>query len=210
MHILIFGDSIAYGAWDGKGGWVQRLRTYIENNSPKHEKDTLVYNCGVSGDTTSNVLERFEKETGARVGYEEDTVIIFSIGTNDCLRLNKTGKMNVDRKVFEKNIKNLIKSARKFSDKVFFVGLTPVDESKMGPVEWAPQFSARNIYIEKYDEMIRSVCRMEIVPFIEIFKNFKKTKYLKLLEDGDHPNSKGHEMIFEMVRDFLKKEKIIQ
>jgi len=26
VNILVFGDSITYGAWDEEGGWVQRLR----------------------------------------------------------------------------------------------------------------------------------------------------------------------------------------
>lgn len=32
IDILIFGDSITYGAWDSeKGGWVNRLRLTLEN-----------------------------------------------------------------------------------------------------------------------------------------------------------------------------------
>ena len=30
--ILIFGDSICYGKWDKEGGWVTRLRKYIDQN----------------------------------------------------------------------------------------------------------------------------------------------------------------------------------
>ncbi len=30
MHIIVFGDSIAQGFWDKKGGWVQRLREVFD------------------------------------------------------------------------------------------------------------------------------------------------------------------------------------
>lgn len=30
--ILVFGDSIAYGKWDSDGGWVARLRKYVDVN----------------------------------------------------------------------------------------------------------------------------------------------------------------------------------
>ena len=29
QKIFIFGDSIAYGAWDPVGGWVERLRQWL-------------------------------------------------------------------------------------------------------------------------------------------------------------------------------------
>ncbi|MDD2822618.1 MAG: hypothetical protein PHQ59_00920 [Candidatus Daviesbacteria bacterium] len=57
-NILVFGDSVAYGAWDPKGGWVRRLREVIEEPIyktaiyTKHYKLTgdasLVYNLGVT------------------------------------------------------------------------------------------------------------------------------------------------------------------
>ena len=37
-NILIFGDSIVYGARDKKGGWVQRLREFVDEKN-LNEKD---------------------------------------------------------------------------------------------------------------------------------------------------------------------------
>ena len=31
--LLVFGDSITYGAWDLEGGWVQRLRSFIDKKN---------------------------------------------------------------------------------------------------------------------------------------------------------------------------------
>ncbi len=208
MHILVFGDSITYGAWDEKGGWVQRLRRYIESKDTLHKKCILVYNCGVSGDTTSDLVARFEKEAKLRLDAS-DNVIIFSIGTNDCLYLNKEKKLRVSEKIFEKNIEKLVVMASKISRKIIFTGLTPVDESKMNPMKWDPQFSAKNVYIEKYNRIIKSICTRKDILFVEMYSKFRKKGYEKLLKDGDHPNSKGHKIIFRFVKDFLLKEKII-
>ncbi len=210
MHILVFGDSITYGAWDEKGGWVQRLREYIDRKNMKDKGfHCLVYNLGVSGDTTEEILERFEHETKSRLGDEKDFVFIFSVGTNDCLFLNKEKKMRVDEKAFERNIEKIIELASRFSKKIIFTGLTPADESRMNPLPWALQFSAKNVYIEKYNGIIKSVCTKKKINFIDTYGVFKKGNYKPLLKDGDHPTSEGHGKIYETVKSFLVKEKII-
>jgi len=76
--ICIFGASITWGAWDSeKAGWANRLRLFLEAN---HE-NAFVYNLGIPGDTTEDVLARLKSEAETR----EADVIIFSIGTNDSL-----------------------------------------------------------------------------------------------------------------------------
>ena len=82
-NILVFGASITWGAWDREGGWVQRLRNFVdEKNISNPDYDRMIYNLGISGDTTENLLSRLENEVKTRLS-EEETIIIFSIGTND-------------------------------------------------------------------------------------------------------------------------------
>ena len=78
--ICVFGDSIAWGAVDPEnGGWVSSLRNYFESKSLRADLDTDVYNLGISGDNTDDLLERFDVEVEAR---KPDT-IVFAIGIND-------------------------------------------------------------------------------------------------------------------------------
>ncbi len=66
--ILVFGDSISYGAWDIEGGWVSRLRKFLDKKNLSEENfDCKVYNLGISGDNSSGVLNRFEFETRQRI-----------------------------------------------------------------------------------------------------------------------------------------------
>lgn len=209
-HVLIFGDSIAQGYWDKDGGWVARLRKFIDaKNINNKGYDCLVFNLGVSGDTTEDLLQRFEFETKQRSKFKEETIFIFAIGGNDALLINKENILFVVPEKIENNIQKIVDLAKNFSEKIVFVGLTPVDERKTNPLPWASKFSVKNENIKKYDEIIKKVCKKNKIPFIELFDNWLKINYNDLLEDGQHPNSQGHEKIFENVKDFLVKNKLI-
>ncbi len=203
-RILIFGDSITYGAWDREGGWVQRLRKFLdEKNLTEPDVYYLIYNLGVSGNTSEDLLERFEFETKQRLKEHERTIIVFAIGLNDSQFVHSKSSHRVPIDRFKDNIQKLIKLARKISSKIIFVGLTPVDEDKTTPIPWDDDKSYKNRYIEKYNEVIKKACKENRIYFIEIFEKLKSFDYQELLEDGLHPNSNGHEKIFEIVKDFL-------
>jgi hypothetical protein len=61
--IVIFGDSISWGAWDmEKGGWVNRLWFFA---AERKENYVQIYNQSIDGGTTETILARFESEAGA-------------------------------------------------------------------------------------------------------------------------------------------------
>ncbi|RLJ05332.1 MAG: hypothetical protein DRP14_02045 [Candidatus Aenigmatarchaeota archaeon] len=209
-QILIFGDSIAYGAWDKEGGWVQRLRKFLdEKNLTDSDFYCRVYNLGISGNSSKNLLERFEFETKQRLKESEETIIVFAIGINDSYFVHSENSHRVPINKFKENIQKLTDLAKKFSSKIIFVGLTPVDETKTTPIPRDADKSYKNENIRKYNEIIKSVCEENKILFIEIFEDWIKLNYKNLLEDGLHPNSEGHKKIFESVKEFLIKNKII-
>jgi lysophospholipase L1-like esterase len=69
--------------------------------------------------------------------------------------------------------------------------------------------SYKNEYIEKFNEIIIDECSKNKVDFIEFFEKFSKLDYKKLLVDGVHPNTKGHKLIFGIVKNFLVEGKVI-
>jgi len=74
MDIGVWGASITYGEGDEQAlGWVGRLRKHL------NEAEHFVYNRGVCGDTTADVLQRFEVE----VTSVEPDMVVFAVGTND-------------------------------------------------------------------------------------------------------------------------------
>lgn len=216
-QILIFGDSSVYGCWDKESGWVNRLRKFLDRKRLSKYRKTrqitdmdLVYPLGRSGDATEGVLERFKFETKCRIIETRETIIIFQVGKNDTYYLDfdspkKSLRTTPDK--FSEKIQKLIDEAKKFTSKIVFIGLTPVDESSVSPLPWAKNKYLKNENVKRYNEVIKSVCKKNDVYFIEIFEKLKNGN--KYLEDGLHLNSEGHKRIFELVRDFLLENQIV-
>jgi lysophospholipase L1-like esterase len=186
--ITIFGDSIVFGRGDNKG-WVGRLKEDFQ------AKDyyNVVYNLGIPGDTSSTLLKRFDTECKARIKYsrkEDKHLLIIGIGINDS-RLTKGG---TSLKKFESNVKKLVKIAKKYTKEVIFVGLTKVDKT----AENYEGTSFFNDKIAKYNEILKK----QNVLFIEMPK--------VSLDDGLHPDAKGYQKMYEIVKAFLVEKMLIE
>lgn len=203
-QILVFGDSIASDeVYLGFDCWVTRLRKLVNE-----KEETSVFNLGIVGDTTKDLLKRMGCECKAR----EPDIIVIRIGGNDSRFNNKTeDSVETPAKEFEKNIHKIIRICRKYTEKIIFIGEMPANESRTMPTIWSDTEYFTNRSIKKYDGIMKSVCEKENVPFLELFDIWMKMDYKKLLDekDGLHPNSEGHKIIFEAVKDFLVKEKIV-
>lgn len=199
--LLIFGDSIVYGAWDtDKGGWVQRIKSFLDEETlSESENEYTIYNLGVSGNTTEDLLERFEFETKQRLKDDgEELIFIFAIGVNDSQFIHSKNNLRFSPEEYKDNLDKLLNLAQKFSSRIIFIGLTPVDETKT--IHWDTDKSYKNEYIQKFNEILRSFCKENNICFIEIFEKLIKENYQDLLEDGLHPNSEGHKKIFEAIK----------
>ena len=207
MHLLVFGDSEAYGAYDKEGGWVSRLRKYADKKS-NYGKNyyCLVYNMSISGDTSEGVADRFDAETALRLDDEKDDRFIVSIGANDSMLVHEKNNNLVPLSEFKRNIQKIIDKSRKYSKKIVFIGFLPVDEKKVDPIPWFTTGSYRNEDVKKFNAALRGICEKNKVPFLDNFSSWLKADYKKLLLDGIHPNTKGHEKIYRSVKDFLEKE----
>ncbi|MFA7717973.1 MAG: GDSL-type esterase/lipase family protein, partial [Candidatus Absconditabacterales bacterium] len=160
-NLGVWGDSIAWGANDfEKGGRVARLwNHYLSKDLPLE-----VYNLGISGDSTADVIKRFESESSSR----EIDIVIFAIGINDTQYLD--AKQNrVSLKEFQNNINKLYTLAQKFTKNIIFLSLTKVDESKTTPI---PRNTKKSFYMKDvltYNDVIKSFCMQNGVSFIDVF-----------------------------------------
>ena len=192
MCICVFGDSITFGADDRVlGGWVQRLRRFFETEG----YDISVYNCGISGDTTVELLSRFELECRAR----DPEIVIFAIGINDARYIDSPDNLAVPQPQFQKNLQELINQAQRLSKKIIFLGLTNVVESKVMPIPSVPNEYYQRKNILAYNQHLQDICQKNNLPFIDVLDLLDDTE----LEDGLHPDSNGHEKMYITVRDYL-------
>lgn len=206
----IFGDSITYGAWDfDEGGWVNRLRKFIDKkNSAEPENYFLVYNLGVDGDGTADLLKRINEESRARFyGIEaESRAIIFAIGTNDSYYQGTKNNVATPLNLFENNLSEIIKKSRNFTSKIIFIGIAKGSDKDTAPLKSSTTgkcYDKENIII--YNNIIKKICEKEGILFVDILNNMTDEDFY----DGLHPNSKGHQKIFEIIKDFLIDKKII-
>ncbi len=207
-RILVFGNSITWGAWDKDGGWVERLKRFCYE---KYLEDPQcffsVYNLGVSGDTTENILERFEFETKQRrYKKPEEVVVVFDFGRNDSKFIHNKNDRLIPEKRFKENTKKLIGLAKKYSLKIFVIGGYPINEETTDPVSWNKDFSYRNTDTKLYDQIMALICREEGITFINVFDLLDINEDF---EDGLHPNSEGHKKIYEKVKAKLIENEII-
>jgi lysophospholipase L1-like esterase len=193
MNICIFGDSTAWGAWDTeRHGWVNRLQLFLDSQG---KVDTpIIYNLSVSGGTTDTILKRFEAEAKIR---KADALIFQGGGNDSCLR-GKDGPNQIPIEVFRRNVEEIITKSKHITSKIVFIGFKNVDEENSAPVAWRDIYYL-NSEIQKYDTVIEEVCRKSDVLYINIFGLLDKDD----IEDGVHPNVKGHVKLFETVRDYL-------
>lgn len=202
--ICIFGASSTWGAWDvEKGGWVNRLRLWIDKQIVQQNDRAdfywETYNLGISGDTSQDVLVRLAAEIQSR----EPGIVIISIGENDTVydKDREHPKIGIDQ--FADNLRTVIAIARKSTDKILLLGLKKVMENKVQPVSWNPNVNYSNESLKQYDEKLQQIAHDSGVSYIEMFDLLSDED----LADGLHPNEKGHEKIFQEVRKFLDQEK---
>jgi acyl-CoA thioesterase-1 len=208
-NILIFGDSITWGAVDSKGGWAQRIKDYvnIQALAGKHYSD--VYPLGISGENSGELIKRLETEALLRLDEENETVLIVAIGINDSQIELLTHANKISAEDFRKNLNQIVEKGKNLAQRILLVGLTPVDEGKVKPLPWKLTHGYTNEQIEKYNNIIKEVAKEQAVTFLETYKKFLEGNYKTLLFDGLHPNDKGHELIYSIVEEYLLKEKII-
>lgn len=201
-NIFIFGDSLTIGRGVGiDKSWSGLLSRNISNED---QKNTIVFNLGIPGDTSEDVANRIDLEIKLRVknNLKKDlNTIIVQIGINDSKNIQLIGNTQVNLSRFSKNIHYIIKLAKKYSDHICFIGITPVAES----VSKQPgEYYFRNHDIEKYDSEIKNICLNTKVSFIEIYNEWIRTNYCKyLLDDGIHLNQVGNKKVFSSLREFI-------
>ena len=198
LKIVALGDSLVEGCgeFDG-GGWVERLRRqWMSPESSGH----ILYNLGVRGDRTIQVYQRLEQEFRCRGELRNrlPDLILLSVGVNDspCLG-KKEGKLFTDFTEFQAQINNLLDLAQSFCP-VMFVGMVPVDESKM-PFLDCLYYSHLHQY--RYKEATKRACQNRQIPYLDIFDLWlaRGENWIKehISADGLHPNVRGYQTLLQ-------------
>lgn len=197
LKITAFGDSIIYGYGDPvNGGWVEQLRRQLMGTAAGH----VLYNLGVRGDTSAHVNQRLEREFLLRgeLRNKVPDLMILSVGVNDSARVAKLdGKSITDYDRFTLEIGNLLDKAQSLCP-VVFVGMVPVDESRM-PFLNCLHFNHADQF--RYKEFTKSACQMREIPYLDVFDLWQERGQVwigdRICADGLHPNTQGYLALLE-------------
>lgn len=197
--IVAIGSSSLAGVGDPQGGgFMGRLKKWHESNN----FGNLLYNLGISGDTTTGMLKRLTSEASLR---KPDLIIIAS-GLNDTRRIGKKdAPVTTPKDEFRNNITSLIKKGESLCD-VVFVSVYPIDDTKTTPLAyWKKDYYYFMDIATEYAAIAKNVCNKENIPYFDVFNKWLETDYKKwLADDGLHANAEGHTRIYEELKNFLK------
>jgi lysophospholipase L1-like esterase len=194
MRILIFGDSVPYGAWDTEGGWADRLkrelhRQYVSSGGKvMHE----VLNLGVGADTSSHIRDRLRTEIEFRNRGSSDIILIFAFTINDTKINNGDVKTSAQR--FKENIHDIAAIAQAYADRIVFVGSHPISQPNL--VIGHNEFN--DSLVEQYDKELALIVEKAGLLYIRpVFEDHGLEGLYAL--DGLHPKDEGHQLIFDAV-----------
>lgn len=205
MRVLIFGDSITQGFYDEKGGWATRLvNQYLGQEVTGEINAPTLFNLGISGDTTQNLLDRFESEATARIDKTGKNAIVFAIGTNDTIYRENEFDSTADE--YRQKLDSLYNIASAYSDKLLFVSLFPIVDELLQPFPWSSSgkcYSTERMKL--FNDTLTTFCQDKRLRLVDLWTVFEQQSDLKsLFFDGIHPNHEGHQVIADIVRPELE------
>lgn len=176
--ILVIGDSIsaAYGI-NPKSGWVSLLADKIT----QQKKPYQVINASISGDTSSNGLNRIKS---LLIKYQP-AIVIIELGGNDGLR-------GLSLKSMKKNLQQMIKVSQQYKTKVLLAGM-----------KIPPNYGRR--YTDAFYNVYQHVSRdagISLIPFL--LDGIGDNREL-MQPDGIHPTESAQPKIMQTVWNTLQK-----
>lgn len=185
MTIGVWGDSTTFGSCDSEAlGWVGRLQKTLSFDDYDH-----IYNFGICGQTSADLLLRFTIEAQAiRPAY-----VVFAIGINDSKYLGESDVSNVPLQDYQRNLEELIRQAKNFTEKITLISVTKVDD------KWRSVSVNRfhNEVIQQYNSAMYEIAERHKLNFINVFDVLDTTSDLA---DGLHPNAQGYQKLFECIK----------
>ncbi|MGW2108878.1 GDSL-type esterase/lipase family protein [Streptomyces sp. NPDC001948] len=187
---VVTGDSITHGALHTHGWrsypehWTERVRW--ELGKPKNRD--FVIDSGVSGATSAELVARF----GERVTAFSPRVVSIMIGTNDI------ATSGLGPEAYRANLVSLVGSVRALPGSPVPVLQSP---NPVDPAKWPGR-----VGLSRYAQVMGEVAAAQNVVFVDQYSDWLNGNGgqvpLSLLNDGLHPNERGHHRLaLKMIKD---------
>lgn len=184
MRLCFFGDSLVNGTCDPAClGWVGRVCA----NARETGYDVTVYNLGIRKNTSSDVLQRWHRESDQRLPADSPSSTIFSFGINDCAVEDGRLRVAPDQSII--NARAILAVAQSLRP-ILMIGPAPIADEDMNE-------RTRNLSIT-YERL----CSELAVPYLQVFEHLLASdEYLDEVRrgDGSHPGAMGYDIFARLI-----------
>lgn len=214
-QIFAIGDSITYGKKDTFGGWVDRLKiNLLDLGSKNSQFSTMIYNLGISGDTSDSLLSRFTSEVLIRQQFYSDrqAIVIIAFGANDCGFDSQKNDFAVSLNKYRQNILDTVELAKQNEILTVLINITPVLSSIENKVDKYGK-SRSNDFVNKFNLELDKISQTNNLLLVDANSEFLNSEFSldKLLDvDGLHPSDLGHKLICEKVLEELNSKLFVR
>jgi acyl-CoA thioesterase I len=186
MKICFFGDSFTNGTGDDDClGWVGRVCA----SQRKAGADLTFYNLGIRGNSSADILGRWQQEAHARLDGAENGRLVFSFGSNDCAK-GDDGRARLPQSDRLKNARAILVAAPKLWPTLF-----------VGPLPIADDPTA-NKRLSDLSRQIGVFARAHQVPYLNVFTAMHESAVWNndcVMGDGVHPGAAGYQLVADRV-----------
>lgn len=208
--VLFIGDSITHN-----GRWHSFVKNFYSTRYP--ERKISFINCGISGDNTTNVLQRME----ADILIHKPTKVVIMLGMN-----NSGTQIYLDKKSNEEIEKERLRLCNIFSDDMNqivdrltannhpqFIFVSPTIYDQTAKLDQIPAVG-KNDTLQKITEVVERLAKEKNAAFIDFFhpmlqlnleQQINNPSYTIIGKDRVHSGSAAHQL---MAYYFLKAQKI--
>lgn len=221
--VCLFGDSVAKGVVFDSIRRKYRVLKDCFAASIETAENLSVTNYSKFGCTITKGREILERHAAELSSYD---FTVFEFGGNDCdfdwhaigedPHGEHLAKTPLD--VFEQEYREAVRFTREHGGNPVLLTLPPIDahryfnwftqgENVENILQWLGDIDRIYRWHEMYNLAVCRVAMQEGVLLLDISSRFlERSHYEELLcEDGIHPNEKGHELIFESLREAARK-----
>ncbi|MEQ2528501.1 SGNH/GDSL hydrolase family protein [Bacillaceae bacterium CLA-AA-H227] len=207
--IVSVGDSLTQGVGDStkRGGYLPYLEERLEQE--KGIMDATIYNYGVSGNRTSQVLNRLKTQE-VKGSIQKADIVMITTGGNDVMKVVKENfpELNLrdfDRELisYEKNLTSVFDTIRKENPDVTIglIGLYNPFYTLFADVK------EMELVTDKWNQVSQNVlARYDNTLFVGIAEIFKESEENLLYTDYFHPNDKGYQLMADKAFTVLQNE----
>ncbi len=174
----------------------QKILARLWNDDPTRS----IIDCGISGDTSADVVRRFYP---AIFGQEFDRAVVF-IGTNDA-RENDDGfsLSYVSNEEYERNLAYIIQALQKRKTEIVLVTIPYADNERMASFFSDMRFRYESGRIDRTNETIRKLAKKYGTALCEFAGALADMSGDYLAPDGLHISIEGHKILCRLLLDIL-------